>query len=335
MRRPGRYSDAHAPPFRPASDVTDLPVNATDLVVLGVLLLSGVLALARGFVKEVLGIAGWVGAAIAALKLFPVVQPLARKHIPYQLAADALAGAGVFLVVLVALSLISNAIARRVRDSEIGALDRSLGFVFGLVRGALVLSLAYLALSQFVPPREHPDWITGARSLPFVAYGAGVLAAVAPPEIREGLEGAAEAGAAARAEFASRVPLLDSLAHAAAAPEGRLALEALLKAGGAPQAQAALEALRQGGEGAEARRAVDALKRGGGTPEARAALDELRRSGLPPESRLALEALLQGGDSPEARAALEALRKDGLRESGYKGDQRKQMDRLIRSQQEN
>lgn len=313
--------------------MTDLPVNATDLVVLGVLLLSGVLALARGFVKEVLGIAGWVGAAIAALKLFPYVQPFARKHIPYQLAADAVAGAGVFLVVLVALSLISNAIARRVRDSEIGALDRSLGFVFGLLRGALVLSLAYLALVQFVPPREHPDWITGARSLPLVAYGAGLVAAIAPTEIRESLEGAAEAGSAARAEFAARAPALESLAQAVAAPEGRRAMELLLKAGGAPEAEAALDALRKGGDSAEARRALDALKRGGGTPEARAALESLRSSGLGPEARRSLEALLRGGDSPEARAALDALRKDGLKESGYKNDQRKQMDRLFRTQE--
>ncbi len=228
--------------------MTELPVNATDLVVLGVLLLSGVLALARGFVKEVLGIAGWVGAAIAALKLFPYVQPIARQHIPYQLAADALAGAGVFLVVLVALSLVSNAIARRVRDSEIGALDRSLGFVFGLMRGALVLSLAYLALVQFVPPKEHPDWITGARSLPIVAYGAGVLATIAPAEIRQSLEGAAEAGEAARAQLAGGSAALESLAKAVAAPAGRQAMELLLKAGGAPEADVALEALRQGGD---------------------------------------------------------------------------------------
>ena len=313
--------------------MTDLPVNATDLVVLAILLLSGVLALARGFVKEVLGIAGWIGAAIAALKLFPHVQPIARQHVPYQIVADALAGAGVFIVVLVVLSLISNAIARRVRDSEIGALDRSLGFVFGLVRGALVLSLAYLALVQFVPPREHPDWITGARSLPIVAYGARVLASVAPSEIRQSLEGAAEAGAAAREQFAARAPALESLAQAIAAPEGRRALELLLKAGGAPEASAALAALREGGDSAEARRAVDALKRGGGTPEARAALESLRSSGLDPEARRSLEALLRGEDSAEARAALDALRKDGLKESGYKDDQRKQMDQLFRTQE--
>ena len=313
--------------------MTELPVNATDLVVLGVLLLSGVLALARGFVKEVLGIAGWVGAALAALKLFPYVQPIARKHIPYQLAADVLAGAGVFLVVLVALSLISNAISRRVRESDIGALDRSLGFVFGLLRGALVLSLAYLALVQFVPPKDHPDWITGARSLPIVAYGAGLLAAIAPSEIRQSLEGAAEAGAAAQAQLAARAPALESLAQAIAAPEGRQAMELLLKAGGAPEAGAALEALRKGGDSAEARRAIDALKRGGGTPEAQAALERLRGSGLDAEARRSLEALLRGDDSPDARAALDALRKDGLKESGYKTDQRKQMDQLFRTQE--
>jgi membrane protein required for colicin V production len=313
--------------------VTELPVNATDLVVLGVLLLSGVLALARGFVKEVLGIAGWVGAAIAALKLFPYVQPLARKHIPYQLAADVLAGAGVFLVVLVALSLISNAISRRVRESGVGALDRSLGFVFGLVRGALVLSLAYLALVQFVPPKDHPAWIADARSLPLVEHGAGLLASIAPSEIRQSLEGAAEAGAAARAQLSPQAPMLESLAQAVAAPAGRQALELLLKAGGAPEAKAALDALRRGGDSAEARRAIDALKRGGGTPEARAALDSLQNAELDPQARRSLEALLRGDDSPEARAALDALRKDGLKESGYKDGQRKQMDQLFRTQE--
>jgi membrane protein required for colicin V production len=313
--------------------VTDLPVNATDLVVLGVLLLSGVLALARGFVKEVLGIAGWVGAAIAALKLFPYVQPIARKHIPYQLAADVLAGAGVFLIVLVTLSLISNAIARRVRESDIGALDRSLGFVFGLLRGALVLSLAYLALVQFVSPKDQPAWIVEARSLPIIAYGAGLVASIAPSEIRQGLQGAAEAGAAAQAQLATHGAALESLAQAVAAPEGRKAMELLLKAGGATEATAALEALRRGGDDAETRRAIDALKRGGGTPQAEAALESLRSSGLAPQARRSLEALLRGDDSPETRAALDALQKDGLKESGYKDGQRKQMDQLFRTQE--
>ena len=313
--------------------MTDLPVNATDLVVLGVLLLSGVLALARGFVKEVLGIAGWVGAAIAALKAFPYVQPIARQHIPYQLAADALAGAGVFLVVLFVLSLVSSAIARRVRESEVGALDRSLGFVFGLVRGALVLSLGYLALVQFVPPNDLPTWITGARSLPFVAKGAQLLASAAPAEIRESLEGAAEAGTQARDRIEAHGPALAALARAVAAPEGRQAMELLLKAGGAPESRAALEALRQGGDSAEARRALDALKRGGGTPQAKAALEGLRGSTMDPQARSSLEALLSGEDSAEARAALDALRKDGLKESGYKTDQRKQMDQLFRTQE--
>ena len=174
--------------------MSELPINITDLVILVILLISGLLALSRGFVKEVLSIAGWVIAAVAALKLFPLLQPIVRRYIDQTLIADSITAVGIFVVVLTVASFLSSAISRRVRRSEIGILDRSLGFLFGLFRGVVVIALAYLVLAQFLPGKEQPDWLRDARAMPAIEYSAEMLARLAPEDIREGLAGAGELG---------------------------------------------------------------------------------------------------------------------------------------------
>jgi membrane protein required for colicin V production len=162
-----------------------LPINVADLAIIVVLLLSALLAFVRGFVKELLSIVGWVGAAIAAVRLFPYVRPQVASAIDEPLIADAATGGGIFIVTLLLIWLASSVISRRVQDSEIGALDRSLGFVFGLLRGAVVVSLAFLVYSQFVSPKDHPDWLVKARAIPLVEYGAEVMLQVVPEEMRK------------------------------------------------------------------------------------------------------------------------------------------------------
>lgn len=151
-----------------------------DIAVIAIVLISGLLALARGFVREVLSVGAWVGAAIATLYLFEFAQPVARTYIEVELIADIVAGVALFVVALIALSLISHALSRRVRDSALGPLDRSLGLVFGLVRGAALVALAYLIFAALFPPEDRPAWVVEARTEPFMAEGAEVLAAVLP-----------------------------------------------------------------------------------------------------------------------------------------------------------
>ncbi len=173
-----------------------LPVNAFDLVVIAVLLISAVIAFFRGFVHEVLAIAAWAGAALAALHGLPYVQPVAREHIPLTWAADAAAAAAIFLVVLLVLALITRSVSKRVQDSALGALDRSLGFVFGVARGAFVVAVGFIVVAWLWPePDERPGWIREARSLPLVEDGATLVRTLVP----ESLEGETQrAGAAAR-----------------------------------------------------------------------------------------------------------------------------------------
>jgi len=159
-------------------------INAVDVAVVLVLLVSGALAYARGFVHETLAVGGWVGAIFATIYGYPYVQPYARQFIPVELIADIAAGVVIFVVTLVVLSLVTRAISSRVKESALNVLDRSLGFLFGIARGAILVCVAYIGLELLIPREEQPEWVTSARTLPLVIEGAAAISALLPEDAR-------------------------------------------------------------------------------------------------------------------------------------------------------
>ncbi len=156
-----------------------------DGVVLAVLALSGVIAFFRGMVREVLGVGAWIGAVLAALLLRADVAALLPESVQPPWVAEALAAAGVFIVVLVVLSLLIGAVANRVQDSMLGGVDRALGMVFGLARGAFLVVVAYILGGTLLPATEQwPEPVRQARLLPFVVDGAHWVTDHLPPEVR-------------------------------------------------------------------------------------------------------------------------------------------------------
>lgn len=154
-----------------------------DLAVLAVLLLSGVLALMRGFMHEVLSILGWVGAAISALYAYPFARPLARDLISVTLIADIVAFVALFIVAFAVFSVLGNFLARKIQGNGVDSLDRTLGFVFGLARGGLLVALAYGLITFIYPPELHPRWVKDSRTVPLIDEGAFLLKAALPDEI--------------------------------------------------------------------------------------------------------------------------------------------------------
>ena len=169
-------------------------IHGLDVAVAALLFVSAAFAYFRGFVHEVLSITGWIGAAAASVYGFPYARPFFRQAIANPLFADIAAGAVLFLVALVVLSLLARMISRRVKDSALGALDRALGFLFGLARGALIAVLAFLVYILAVPPKERPEWVLKARTTPLMGAGAHILVALLPPATAERL-GIREGGA--------------------------------------------------------------------------------------------------------------------------------------------
>jgi membrane protein required for colicin V production len=154
-----------------------------DLAVITVVLVSGMLALLRGFTREVLAILSWVAAAAAAYFFYPLALPYIKPYISKDEIALAAAVASVFFVALVAVSLITVKLSDVILDSKVGALDRTLGFLFGAVRGALLAVVAFVFYSWLVPETNQPEWIKDARAKPFLVAGGEKLREMLPDDI--------------------------------------------------------------------------------------------------------------------------------------------------------
>lgn len=157
-----------------------MPFQILDFILIGIMLVSGILALARGFTREVLSLVAWGAAAVAAYfaiqqkQLLDLVLPYVDKPVLAQIAVGAVA----FIIVLILVSIISVKISDRVVDSAVGAFDRTLGFLYGLARGLVLVAIAYLFYGWLQPPENQEDWIRNAQSLPVIQGVSNGLVAV-------------------------------------------------------------------------------------------------------------------------------------------------------------
>jgi membrane protein required for colicin V production len=143
-----------------------MPITILDLILLVVMLISGLLAMVRGFMREVLSIVSWAVAALAAVFALPRLGPWAKQFFGTlgDSAVSVIVGGSVFLLTLLIVSILTVRISNMVLDSRIGALDRTLGFVFGLARGLIIVVVALLFFAWLVPDRNQPDWVRSAKS---------------------------------------------------------------------------------------------------------------------------------------------------------------------------
>ncbi len=154
-----------------------------DLGLLGVVAVSALLAMLRGFAREVMAILSWGVAAAAAVYFYPLLVPkLAEATSPIFIAKEQLrpyvAGASIFFIVLILVSIITIRISSAILDSKIGALDRALGFAFGAVRGLLLCAIAFIFFNWLVPEAGNASpestaglrnqWFANSRSLPLL-----------------------------------------------------------------------------------------------------------------------------------------------------------------------
>ena len=156
-----------------------LPISILDLVVIAVVLISALLAAVRGFTREVLAIVAWVTAAAAAWFLHPLALPRIKEHVANPNVALVIAIGGIFIVTLLVVSLITVKLSDYILDSRIGALDRTLGFVFGAGRGVLICVVGWVFLSWLVQGKM-PEWATTARAKPMLESTGNALITMLP-----------------------------------------------------------------------------------------------------------------------------------------------------------
>ena len=126
-----------------------------DGIVAAVIILSAILAYARGFVRESLAILGWIGAAVLAFIFAPTVRPMVaqipglNKFLGDSCELATIAGfAAVFAVALVVFSIITPLFSSVVQRSALGGVDQGIGFLFGVARGILLVAVAFIVYDR-------------------------------------------------------------------------------------------------------------------------------------------------------------------------------------------
>ena len=197
-------------------------MNPLDIGVIAVIGLSAVFAFARGFVREALSIVAWVGAGFVTLYGFNYAYAIVDPMVHNPLLSQLIAGFGLFVASLIVFTILTGIVARSVRSSGLSPIDRTLGFIFGLLRGAFIVSLVYLLLDVSVQRTDRPVWLRDAKSEPYLQQGADMLRTFLPESLRIKSSAAADdviraATPAMEAEKAMRA-LTNPTAPAPAAP---------------------------------------------------------------------------------------------------------------------
>lgn len=158
-----------------------MSLTILDIIVIVVVLISAVLAMVRGFVREVLSIASWAIAALSAYAFYDLVRPIVRPYFESLTVATVVSAAAVFFVALIVASYVTMKIADFVIDSRVGAIDRALGFLFGAARGVLLLVIALQFFTWLVP--QPPTWVANAQSREFLFDMGEQLVAALPEDL--------------------------------------------------------------------------------------------------------------------------------------------------------
>jgi membrane protein required for colicin V production len=141
-----------------------MPITLLDIILIVVMLISGLLAMVRGFMREVLSITAWILAAAATLYSYGKLLPYAKVYFNNDIVAAGAVVGGVFLLTLLVVSVLTIKVSDMVLDSRVGALDRTLGFLFGLGRGLIIVVVAFQFFTWLVPDRSQPEWVKSAKS---------------------------------------------------------------------------------------------------------------------------------------------------------------------------
>jgi membrane protein required for colicin V production len=177
-------------------------LTAFDVGIGVLVLISAILATARGFTREILSLATWAGSAAIAAYAYFNHKEIARGYIAEPIVADIVTVLGTFIVALIILHLITMRIADFVVDSRIGPLDRTLGFIFGVARGVLIAVIVVI-FGLWLMPSNLPSWAAESRSLPILRNFGDSLIALLPPDLEKQVTDILQRGAGGTGEDAS------------------------------------------------------------------------------------------------------------------------------------
>jgi len=159
------------------------PLTYLDAALIAVAFISGLLAMYRGFAREMLSIVSWLVAAGAVLYFVlyhkPFAEEMAQQMGTQVAVAQIVVGALIFVIVLIVVHLITARLSDAILDSRIGMIDRILGFIFGVFRGFILVVIPFMFYEAFFPePEQQYPWVRDSASLPYIKATGNALRSI-------------------------------------------------------------------------------------------------------------------------------------------------------------
>ncbi|MCE3233029.1 MAG: cvpA family protein [Rickettsiaceae bacterium] len=171
-------------------DINPSDLNWFDITVLSVIFASTLFAVLRGFIKGIFSLFTWIASSTISVLLYKPVFSLISSHIESEKVAIAISSFGVFLVFFIILAIISSKIIYRMDGFRGSAIDRTLGLVFGLARGILIVCLVFFSMDSTSKmlqigkeERPGPSWFTKAETYDALKMGTGKILGLLPPDV--------------------------------------------------------------------------------------------------------------------------------------------------------
>lgn len=158
-----------------------LPAYIFDAAFLGIALLSALVGVIRGFTREFCGVMGWLGAIIVTLLAFSPVLSIANRYIDKAWMTYAVTTVVVFLPSYIVLRLTSSWLSRKIKESFLSSLDRTLGGIWGLLRGWFLASVVFIITAILAPSILTP--LSSARLFGVVQSSSAWLLSQLPKQL--------------------------------------------------------------------------------------------------------------------------------------------------------
>ena len=155
-------------------------LNNLDVVFLVIVGVSALVAIARGVTKELLSIIGWVLAGVSVYYLLPVVDPIMKKYIASEVLSGLVSGMVILIMFCIFWVLAADKISTQIRFSKLSALDRILGFIFGIFRGVVIVILLQIMIYSLIPEESQKGVFAESRYFKLAGDAAGPIKGLIP-----------------------------------------------------------------------------------------------------------------------------------------------------------
>jgi len=163
-------------------------LNNLDVVILIIVAISGLIALSRGLIKEVLSIIGWVLSGFAVVWLLPYMTPLTAEYINNGLIAGIVSAIFILILFMIIWIIITESLIGKVRGSKLSSVDRVLGLFFGLMRAFLIIILLNILVSWCMPPEKQPEVMQKSKYFQLAGEFAKPIEGLIPQETLDSIK---------------------------------------------------------------------------------------------------------------------------------------------------